>query len=138
VIRNLSAVIFLACVVIGCSSPATDDNVKRPVPYAQPPVAQAPILGFVNRVWKVSESKQVEVGQMYVFASTGALFITSPHGTPVTGSWKYENGVLTMVEDVPITAKIVSLNQNGLRIQISKPSPVDMTLVAADVPPFKP
>lgn len=90
--------------------------------------------GFVNRIWTVTESKQVEPGQIYVFASTGALFITSPHGKPATGSWKYENGRLSIVEDVPISAEITSLTLTEMKLKISKPSPIEMTLALAPTP----
>lgn len=127
---GLVLAVAIASTLVSCQGSTSDAQAP-----ASPPVALAK-PGFVNRVWVVSESKEVEKGQIYVFASTGALFITSPHGKPATGSWKYEGGVLTMVEDVPITAEIVSVSEKEMKIKITKPSPVEMTLVPGETPDF--
>src|SRR6476646_3665366 len=121
--------------VVGCKD-GGESSTNVPPATAIPPLSQNSKPGFVNRVWAVSDSKQVEKGQIYVFASTGALFITSPRGKPTTGTWKYENGMLTMVEDVPIPAAVVSLTPNELKLRITRPSPVDMTLQPAETPAF--
>jgi hypothetical protein len=132
-------VLFLVAMAVGLSS-CQSQGEQADAPSAPPVTASRKATehpGFVNRVWSVAESKQVEKGQIYIFASTGALFITSPHGKPATGSWTYENGTLTMIEDAPIYAKIVSLTASELKLKVEKPSPVEMTLEPAAQPAFK-
>ena len=77
---------FLFCACSGGVSPA-----ERP--------KEAAVPGFVNRVWRVSESSGVAPGTLYVFLSEGTLLVTSPQSKPALGSWRTEAGVLTMVEE---------------------------------------
>ena len=51
-------------------------------PSSRPP---EPPAGFVNRVWKVSESSAVAPGTLYAFLSEGTIVIASEHGTPSFG-----------------------------------------------------
>src|SRR6188508_1465492 len=71
---------------------------------------------FVNRVWAVSESKQVAPGDLRVFLSDGTLVMASPHAKPAFGRWRYGNGRLTITEegqDYPVD--ILSLSENAFR-----------------------
>jgi phosphohistidine phosphatase SixA len=117
---TLSAGVFL-CACSGGESPA-----ERPNEAAAP--------GFVNRVWRVSESSGVAAGTLYVFLSEGTLLVTSPHGTPALGSWRIDAGALTMVEEsIPYKVDILELRADEFHIRSNNPGgAVEMTLVPAD------
>ena len=90
-VRALAA----ALIVGGACSPSGAGS--RPSPdSAAVPAAPA---SFVNRVWVVAESPQVERGEMRVFLSDSTLVMTSPHGTPAFGTWRVRNGQLTITEE---------------------------------------
>jgi hypothetical protein len=91
---------------------------------------------FVNKVWRVSESASVAPGTLYVFLSEGTLVITSPNSEPALGTWKYEGGRLTMVEDgVPYKVDVLKLSQDEFKIRSNNPGePVEISLVPAGVP----
>jgi len=91
---------------------------------------------FVNKVWRVSESSSVALGSLYVFLSEGTLVITSPNSKPALGTWKYEGGALTMVEEgIPHKVDILNLSEDKFRIRSNNPGePVEITLVPAGVP----
>ena len=94
-------------------------------------------MSFVDKVWRVRESSAVEPGTLYVFLSEGTLVIASPHGKPALGTWKSENGNLTMVEEsIPYKIDILNLTRDELRIRSHNPGePVEITMVPADAPP---
>ena len=89
---------------------------------------------FVNIVWRVSTSSSVAPGTLYVFLEEGTLVFASHHGKPTFGMWKYENTVLTMVEEgIPYKVDILKLNKDEFRIRSHNPGePVEVTLVPAD------
>ncbi len=74
---------------------------------------------------------------LYVFLSDGTLVITSSNGTPALGTWKYDNGKLTMVEESrPYEVEVLALGATEFRIRIHNPGePVEITFVPADAPP---
>ena len=124
-VRRLRALLIVSLVVAGCSKPASQ------------PVSQPERVGFVNRVWKVEASSSVSPGMMYVFLSDGTLVITSPNGRPAFGTWKSENGKLTMVEEsLEYAVDVLALDANRFRIRIHNPGePVEITFVRAETPP---
>jgi hypothetical protein len=89
---------------------------------------------FVDKAWKVSESTSVAPGTVYEFKSDGTLLVTSPHSTPMVGSWKMENGAMTMVEEgLSYRTEILESGPNVLRLRSHNPGePVEMTLVPLD------
>ncbi|MBA3725559.1 MAG: YbaY family lipoprotein [Armatimonadetes bacterium] len=91
--------------------------------------------GFVDKVWRVSESLGVAPGQLYVFLSEGTLVIASPNGTPSLGTWKYEGGALTMTEEgISRKVDILTLTNDVFKIRIHSPGePLSITLVPAKV-----
>ena len=109
---------------------------KPPAPAASTPEPQQQeaAASFVNQVWKVSRSSGVEPGMMYIFLSDGTLVITSPHGKPAFGTWKSENGGLTMVEEsIPYKVEILKLSQTEFTIRMHSPGePLEITFVPAD------
>ncbi len=120
--------LLVACALTlaGCARPAA--------PPAAPPAA-AP-AGFVNRVWEVEKSSSVSPGTMYVFLSDGTLVVTSPQGKPSLGSWKSEDGKLTMVEEgLSYPVDVLTLDAGRFTIRSHNPGePVDIEMVPAPSP----
>ena len=94
-------------------------------------------MSFVNRVWRVGTSSSVAPGTLYVFLAEGTLVITSPNGKPALGTWKYESGALTMVEEgIPYKVDVLQLSKDEFKIRSHNPGkPVEITLVSADALP---
>ncbi len=90
-------------------------------------------LSFVNRVWEVESSSSVAPGTLYVFLSDGTLLITSAHGTPLLGSWRYAGRELTMIEEGrPYKVAILQSSAGEFRIRITNPGePVEIGFVPA-------
>ncbi len=94
--------------------------------------------GFVNKVWQVSSSSGVAAGTLYVFLSEGTLLITSPNTKPTLGTWKYEGGALTMVEEgLSYKAEILRLSAGEFKIRSNNPGqPVETTLIPVESRPM--
>jgi hypothetical protein len=94
---------------------------------------EADSTSFANRVWRVERSASVEPKTLYVFLSDGSLVITSDHGTPLLGTWKYEDGTLTMIEEgLPYDVDILELSGDRFRIRSNNPGePVEIEFIAA-------
>lgn len=126
--------IAVLLVLAGCNQQAktpTTDNATAPgINVATP--GPGPV-SFVNRVWQVAESKDVEPGQLYVFLSESTLVMASPHGKPAFGSWSYDGTSLRMIEEgIPYDVDIVSLTADEFRIRSHNPGgTVEMRLVPA-------
>jgi hypothetical protein len=105
-----------------------------PSPAAAP--APAERSGFVNRVWRVERSTAVSPGTLYVFLSDGTLVVASENGKPSLGTWKRENGKLTMVEEgIAYDVDILRLDARGFAIRSHNPGePVDIEMVPAPSP----
>ena len=114
-----------------CFSPAAP---KSRSAASRSDVPKEAAVGFINQVWKVSRSSGVEPGMMYVFLSDGTLVITSPHGKPAFGTWKFENRGLTMVEEsIPYKVEILKLSPAEFTIRMHSPGgPLEITFVPAD------
>ena len=89
---------------------------------------------FVNKVWRVSASSSVAASTLYVFLSDGTLLITSSNSKPALGTWKYEGGALTMVEEgIPYKTDILRLSAAEFKIRSNNPrQSVETTLVPAE------
>ncbi|WP_162159753.1 hypothetical protein [Cystobacter fuscus] len=109
-------------------------------PRGTPPTAPAPTApaSFINRVWKVDTSPTIQKGQLYVFLSEGTLVVAATNGTPSLGTWRYQKGALTMVEEsIAYPVDILELTADTFRIRVRNPGePVEMTLVPADDVPL--
>lgn len=130
-IRKPPLILICALLLAACS--------RRPVaPEHHADAAAGAPVTFVNKVWTVSRSSSVALGQLYVFLSEGTLVIASSHGKPSLGTWKYEGGVLTMVEEgLPYRTDILKLTGDEFRIRSNNPGePVEITLVPAEAPPL--
>ena len=110
---------------------------SRAPPPARPepalPASASP-MSFVDTVWRVRASSTVAPGTLYVFLSEGTLVIASEGNKPLLGTWHYENGQLTMVEEsIPYRIEVLSLTGDEFRIRSHNPGePVDITLIRAD------
>lgn len=96
--------------------------------------------GFVNRVWRVAESPQVQEGSLRVFLSDGTLLMADPHAEPALGTWAMDGGELTITEEgLTYPVEIVELSEQVFRIRIRSPGePVDIRFEPAtkeDSPP---
>jgi hypothetical protein len=91
---------------------------------------------FVNRVWTVAESKQVAPGELRVFLSEGTLVMASPHAKPALGSWRRQDGRLTITEEgLEYRVDIVELTDDAFRIRIHSPGePVEILFRPAGSP----
>jgi hypothetical protein len=117
----------------GC---ATSPSVPPTAPTPKPPAAKP--TSFINRVWRVDASPTIQKGQLYVFLSEGTLVVASETGTPSLGTWRYQKGALTMVEESrPYPVDILELSASTLKLRVRGPGePVEMTLVPADDVPL--
>ena len=76
-----------------------------------------------------------------MFLSDGTLVISSPHGTPVFGTWKPDGAGLTMTEEGrPYKVDVLKLSADEFRIMINNPgSAVEIAFAPADQSPrFEP
>ena len=124
---RIPAIIAVATVALaGCErseapqpAPAPADTAPADAPVP-PPATEA--ASFVNRVWAVAESKQVEPGALRVFLSDGTLVMASPNSTPAFGQWRSEDDRLTITEegrDYP--TDILALSEHAFRVRLNGP-----------------
>ena len=141
-VRTLAIIAAASLALAGCErseapqpAPAPADTAPADAPVP-PPAAKT--ASFVNRVWAVAESKQVEPGALRVFLSDGTLVMASPNSTPAFGQWRSEDGRLTITEegrDYP--TDILALSEHAFRVRINGPGePVEILFEpAAQVAP---
>lgn len=98
------------------------------------PAAAPAEPSFVNRVWAVAESRQVALGELRVFLSEGTLVMASPHAKPALGTWRRQNGELTITEEgLEYRVDILELTDDAFRIRIFSPGdPVEILFRPAD------
>ncbi len=107
-------------------------------PSAPPPAAEtaqsAAKPSFINKVWAVAESPQVETGSLRVFLSDGTMVMTSSNSTPAFGTWNYDAERLTITEDgQKYDVDIVALGEDEFRIRIHNPGePVEIRFTPAE------
>lgn len=117
----LVATILAVSTLSGCSVDA-----PAPAPGTQAPTRTTPTLvapdGFVNRVWQVAEPGPVAVGDLRVFLSDGTLAMASPNARPALGSWTYEAGRMTIVEEGQrYPTDILELTADTFQIRMHSP-----------------
>jgi hypothetical protein len=125
------------------AEPATPSP-QAPTPPPSPtlpsdttPPADNTTPAFVGKVWRVEAGGTVEAGTTYAFLDGGTLVVDAPHGTPMTGSWVYVDGQLTMTEEgIAYPTDIVSLDATHFTLRSHNPGgAVEIATVAApDVP----
>jgi hypothetical protein len=153
--RALAAAILLAA----CSRPAPPaapaSNVpaapaggQTPRPTSGPTSTSASAAGSLaasaspavsaisDKIWKVVKSSAGDSGTYYVFLADGSMLITSAHGKPAIGRWRYSGEVLTLVEEgLPHPATLLQATPDTLAIRIAGPGqPVSITFVPATAP----
>jgi hypothetical protein len=127
---TLALALIIESLHTGCSERSAPTESSPQVPATSPP-------GFINIVWKVSESPGVAPGTLYVFLSDGTLVVASPHGKPAVGTWRDAGGVLTMVEEgLPYQVDVLNVSHDEFRIRSHHPGkPAEITFVPAEKPP---
>lgn len=144
--RKLMLVISIAAMAACRPAPSPDQAMQpaptpavpagTPAPASAIPAATA-APAFVGKVWRVRSSSSGDPGSTYAFLADGTLVIDSPHGTPMQGQWRYDNGKLAMIEEgISYPTDIVSLDATTFQFRSHNPGgTVDITLVfAPDVP----
>jgi hypothetical protein len=114
------------------ATPAADASVA-PAPASAPVVADAQMPTFTNKVWRVQSSSAGEPGSTYAFLADGTLIVDSPHGIPMHGEWRYDDGKLVMLEEgVAYSTDIAKLDATTFQIRSHNPGGVvDITMVPA-------
>jgi heat shock protein HslJ/uncharacterized membrane protein len=141
--RTLLIAIAAPLVLAACQRSETPEPAPAAAPAARAPAAQpepaAAAPSFVNRVWSVAESKQVEEGALRVFLSDGTLVMASPDSKPAFGQWRSEGGRLTITEEGrSYPTDILALRDDAFRIRMHSPGePVEMLLAPAEQPPIE-
>ena len=102
------------------------------------PATAAAQPGFVNKVWSVAESPQVEIGSLRAFLADGTLVMSSPNSTPAFGTWNYDNKRLTIIEEgLKYDVDILELTDDTFRIRMHNPGePVEIRFAPADQAPL--
>lgn len=114
--NTLALVLTTVLLLSGCS------RGDAPREQAANPEGSSP-TAFVNRVWRVESSSSVAPGTIYVFLSEGTLLITSSNSKPLLGTWKYENGELTMVEEgIPYRIEVLHQSPDQFKIRSHNPN----------------
>ena len=119
---------LLLVVAAGCA------KAKEEQPPAQAPAAAvstpAAAPAFAGKTWKVTQSSAVAAGTTYEFREGGTLVVSSPGSPPLTGSWAWSEGKLTMTEEgISYPTDILALDDHTFRIRSKNPGePVEITL----------
>ena len=133
VLIAISSWALAACERTESPAPAAPGAPPAPAQAPAEPVPAKAATSYVNRVWVVSESKQVARGELRVFLSDGTLVMASPNATPAFGQWRSEGGRLTITEegrDYPVD--VLGLAEDAFRIRINGPrEPVEILFTPA-------
>ncbi len=124
--RNLVILLAAAVAISACEKAESPQSTDSPAPTTGS-------ASFVNRVWVVAESEQIQPGELRVFLSDGTLVMASPRATPSLGQWATEGGRLTITEEGQnYPAEILALSENAFRIRINGPGePVEILFAPA-------
>ena len=142
-IRTLAIIVVSLSALVACER--SGDSQSAPTPATEPTdsaesttsAAPAPAkaqASFVNKVWVVTESKKVAPGEFRVFLSDGTLVMTSPHAKPAFGTWRYDDGQLTITEEGrDYATDILDLSESAFRIRMHSPGePIEILFAAAE------
>jgi heat shock protein HslJ/uncharacterized membrane protein len=135
-VRTLAIFVLAALAASACER--SDKAQPAPLPEATAPPATESASAdvgpsFVNKVWEVAQSKQVERGSLRVFLADGTLVMASPNAKPAFGSWRYVDGRLTIIEEGhEYPAEILALGESAFRIRMLSPGePVEILFAQA-------
>ena len=125
-LASYTQAVVLTTALLGCS--------RGVPPHKGADQAMGSAVAFVNRVWRVESSSSVAPGTIYVFLSEGTLLITSSNSKPLLGSWKYDKGDFTMVEEgIPYRVEVLHLSRKQFKIRSHNPGePVEITLIPVE------
>ena len=128
--------ILLLClsIVVLASGCARKEETATVPPPAQEDVATQPVTpAFAGKTWRVTASSTGITGGTFEFREDGKLVIQSPGSTPLEGSWSWNEGALTMVEEgISYSTDILALDDSTFRIRSNNPGePVEITMVRA-------
>ncbi len=134
--RGLALGITAGMLLQACSRPSPPGEQAGAVPAGVEAAAQDSTPGFVNKLWKVSQSSGVEPGTLYAFFADGTMLITSSHSTPALGRWEYRADTLTLIEEgIPHPATVQRVLADTLAITLRSPGePLDITFVREAAP----
>ena len=128
------AVSILALAACGKREPPqpAPEPPAAPEPAAEP-AAPASAASFIGRTWEVIESKQVAKGSLRVFLPDGKLAMSDPGATPAFGSWRYDDGRLTIIEEGhEYPTEILELSDRAFRIRMHSPGePIEILFAPA-------
>ena len=136
-VRILAIITVTSLALAGCERSEAPQPEQAPADTAAPDARVPPhtteAASFVNRVWVVAESKQVERGELRVFLSDGTLVMASPNSTPAFGQWSSEGGRFTITEEGRnYPTEILALNEDAFRIRINGPGdPIEILFAPA-------
>ena len=127
--------ILLLCLSIvlaaGCAKKETTSSSASATPPPQDEVATRPVTpAFAGKTWRVTASSAGNTGATYEFREDGTLVVSSSGSTPMTGSWTWNEGALTMVEEgISYPTDILALDDSTFRIKSNNPGqPVELTM----------
>jgi hypothetical protein len=120
--------VLLLVVAAGCAK--TKDQPPPPEAPAADVSTPAAAPAFAGKTWKVTQSSAVAAGTTYEFREGGTLVVSSPGSPPLTGSWAWSEGKLTMTEEgISYPTDILALDDHTFRIRSKNPGePVEITL----------
>jgi heat shock protein HslJ/uncharacterized membrane protein len=124
----LAAIAASAVALSACAERESPESAAPATTEAAAPARPAGDPSFVNRVWAVAESQQVEPGSLRVFLSDGTLVMAAPQATPAFGAWRIGNGRLTITEEGrEYPTDILALSDYAFRIRMHSPGePVEI------------
>ena len=95
-----------------------------------PETSHAVTPAFVDRTWRVTSSSAGPPGSTYEFRRDGTLIVETPGSSPLSGSWTWNEGTLTMVEEgISYPTDILALDDSTFRIRSHNPGePVELKM----------
>jgi hypothetical protein len=135
VTARILGTLFAALLTVAACSPPDSPVTTSPRATTEQASASAS-SSFINKVWVVTDSKQVAPGELRVFLSDGTLLMASAHGTPALGTWHYRDGRLTITEEgLKYAVDILELNERKFHIRIhGSGEPIDIVFEPAQQP----
>ena len=129
----MNARILLVVLLVLAAGCAKKEEERRPEAPAGDVATHAVTPAFAGKTWRVTESSAVAPGTTYEFREGGTLVVTSPGSPPLTGSWKWSEGNLVMIEEgISYPTDILALDDGTFRIRSNNPGePVLITLERA-------
>jgi len=127
-----SRILLVLCLLLaaGCAKKKEPAQPAQSAAPAADVATHAVTPAFAGKTWKVTQSSAVAPGTTYEFKERGTLVVTTPGSPPLTGSWAWSEGNLTMTEEgITYPTDILTLDDHTFRIRSNNPGePVEITL----------